>query len=188
MFIEQLTNTGMLVLIFAVAVVITVILLTAAGVKPQIKMAIAGISIPVIILSAILLCSGGQITVWLTEQINNALGAGAAVAAPATTAPVRTSNVAPPSNNPSSLGNNNTPSGNATGNTSDRTEIFDLGSQVAGYFEDGVPYRLHEVQPRDTVYRLKNFYGVTEEEIVRYNNLDIRRRIVVGRTLKIPIH
>ena len=202
MFIEQLMNAGILTYVLAVAALIVSIILLAAGARGQIKMAVAGISIPIIILGAILLCSGGEIKVWLTEQVHNALSSGTAVAAPATTAPARAANAAaPPSSHPSSGHSTSShptaapsptpPSGNATVNTnttpSNQSEIFDLGSKVDGHFPDGVAYQLYTIVSGDTVYNIRHRFGLTEAEICSRNNIDIRRHIVIGRQLKIPL-
>lgn len=71
---------------------------------------------------------------------------------------------------------------------SDRAEMFDLGSQIDGYFSDGAPYELYVVKSGDTVYSIKEEYGIPEGELTRRNEIDIRRyRIFAGDILKIPI-
>lgn len=71
---------------------------------------------------------------------------------------------------------------------SDRAEMFDLESQIDGYFSDGTPYELYMVESGDTVYSIKEDYGIPERELTRRNGIDIRRyRIFAGDILKIPI-
>lgn len=71
---------------------------------------------------------------------------------------------------------------------SDRAEMFDLGSQVDGYFSDGTPYFNYEVQPGDTVYSIKEEHNIPEGELTGRNGIDIRRyRIFAGDILKISI-
>ena len=70
-FINQLVNTSFLAYAFATATVIVVIILLAAGNKGQIKMAIAGISIPIILIGAIFLWDDGKLQLPLINLLTN---------------------------------------------------------------------------------------------------------------------
>lgn len=75
-----------------------------------------------------------------------------------------------------------------TSNHPEQDSIFDLGSHpIAGHFSDGVAYWLYTIQPGDTVYNIRHRFGLTEEEICRRNDIDIRRHIIAGRQLKISL-
>lgn len=70
----------------------------------------------------------------------------------------------------------------------DRSEIFDLGSDIDGHFSDGVAYRNHVVAPGDTIYNIRTRNGLSEAELMSRNpDLDIRRPIIIGQEIKIPL-
>jgi len=68
------------------------------------------------------------------------------------------------------------------------SSIFDLGSVAPdGRFSDGVSYFVYEVKSGDTIYNIRHRYGVSEAELLDRNDLDIRRPIIIGQDLMIPI-
>lgn len=72
--------------------------------------------------------------------------------------------------------------------TQDRSDIFDLGSDIDGYFPDGTPYKTHRVESGDTIYNIRTRNSLSEAELLNRNpDLDIRRPIVIGQEIKIPL-
>jgi len=70
----------------------------------------------------------------------------------------------------------------------DTSSIFNLGSITPdGRFEDNVPYFIYEIQSGDTIYNIRNRFGLSEAELLDRNDLDIRRPIIIGQDLKITI-
>jgi len=73
-------------------------------------------------------------------------------------------------------------------NLEERNEIFDLDSHVDGHFTDGVAYRNHVVVSGDTIYNIRTRNNLSETELLNRNpDLDIRRPIIIGQEIKIPL-
>lgn len=66
-------------------------------------------------------------------------------------------------------------------------ELFDLGSEIDGYFGDGIPYTEYTVQAGDNLYRIGQNFDVDDIEIASRNGLHIGRYVIrPGDILKIP--
>ncbi|MFH1445317.1 MAG: LysM peptidoglycan-binding domain-containing protein [Nanoarchaeota archaeon] len=58
---------------------------------------------------------------------------------------------------------------------------------VDGQFEDGTPYHLYTIVRGNTIYSLSRRFGVTQDELMRRNDLRIGTPLRIGRDLRIPI-
>ncbi|MFA5967489.1 MAG: LysM domain-containing protein [Patescibacteria group bacterium] len=180
------------VIVTMVALLVLAALATAVAKAFSKNNTVGGIVGFAVFLASILLMGMGEIKTPLTDWTTNlvAVVSHAAATAPST-APVSVRRMPDPSPTPSQQDNPGTtavPETPAEPTTAtDRSEMFDLGSGVVGYFDDDTPYTEYIVQPGDNLYRIGQNFGIDDIEIANRNGLHIGRyQIYPGDVLKIP--
>lgn len=191
-FSNHLMNALFIIGTFVVFAISVFALIKAIKSNNAALMVISGAFVCLMIVGTTLFWSDGYIRTTMSEKIKSLFSSSAAVAASVSpNVRVDVPNQAPPAVvvAPEEIAPETAaPSETEPTPISDRTEMFDLGSNVAGHFPDGTPYKVHIVESGDTIYNIRTQNNLSESELLDRNpDLDIRRPIIIGQQVKIPL-
>ncbi len=69
----------------------------------------------------------------------------------------------------------------------DLDSVPESGWSVDGQFEDGTPYHIYTIRRGDTLSEVATAFDVTQSALMRWNGLDERTPLRIGRDLRVPL-
>jgi LysM repeat protein len=61
------------------------------------------------------------------------------------------------------------------------------GWSVDGTSEDGTPYHVYTIRRGDTISEVALAFGISQDDLIRWNGLDARTALRIGRDLRVPL-